>query len=57
LTKCSDGLHYDTDGQLELGRRFAQAYLALVKEYGVKEETLISLPANIFSRFGVMRAK
>jgi hypothetical protein len=29
VTKRDDDLHYDTAGQLELGRRFAQAYLRL----------------------------
>ena len=32
LTKLADGVHYDTLGQASLGRRFAQAYLALRKE-------------------------
>ena len=32
LTKRADGLHYDTRGQVTLGRRFAQAYLTLRKE-------------------------
>lgn len=27
LSKLEDNLHYDTEGQLELGRRFAEAYL------------------------------
>ncbi len=29
LSRHADGLHYDTAGQLELGRRFASAYLAV----------------------------
>jgi hypothetical protein len=29
LSKAADGLHYDTAGQVELGRRFAQAYQAM----------------------------
>jgi hypothetical protein len=32
LTKLADGLHYDTSGQVSLGRRFALAYLALPKQ-------------------------
>ena len=29
LAKHDDDLHYNTEGQLELGRRFARAYLAM----------------------------
>lgn len=32
LTKNADRLHYDTAGQVELGRRFAKAWLAAVAE-------------------------
>lgn len=32
LTKWSDALHYDTEGVLELGRRFAEAVLRVVGE-------------------------
>jgi len=31
LSKLSDNLHFDTDGQIELGKRFAQAYLQISK--------------------------
>jgi len=31
LTKLSDKLHYDTQGQIELGKRFAEAYLSFGK--------------------------
>lgn len=33
VTKGADNLHYDSEGQLELGRRFAQAYLTFVAGY------------------------
>ena len=45
LSKRSDNLHYDTAGNLELGRRFAAMYLSL----GVKAlhaRTLDYMPAN-----------
>ena len=32
LTKHDDGVHYDTGGILELGRRFAEAYLAITRD-------------------------
>ena len=32
LSKKSDNLHYDTEGQLEMGRLFAAAYLKLTEE-------------------------
>jgi hypothetical protein len=32
LEKNSDNLHYSTEGQIELGRRFAAAYLQLIRE-------------------------
>lgn len=32
LSKHEDNLHYDTLGRLELGRRFAKAYLDLMKK-------------------------
>ena len=31
LTRRDDGVHYDTGGVLELGRRFAEAYLAITR--------------------------
>jgi hypothetical protein len=31
LSKLPDGLHYDTAGQIELGQRFARAYLEVVE--------------------------
>ncbi|MBN1673812.1 MAG: hypothetical protein JXR37_22380 [Kiritimatiellae bacterium] len=34
LSKWQDNLHYDSEGQLELGRRFAKAYLELVGRSG-----------------------
>lgn len=38
LTKHRDDLHYDTQGEIELGRRFAAAVLELRKKSGVKSE-------------------